>query len=303
MTNCIYQYEYCSEDLILHLSISCCLVTLSCLVLLREEGRSLEANVALVENNARVGAHIACAYAPMARQVKQEQARRSASTLTSASTAPAPDPAAVAEASKSPLPSPQQEEEEEFSPLPDAGAGDVPDLQDSKSILEFLKTKVTSQKRKSATLSSEELDSLWDSMHAAHDDQDKDHHLSDLAHTADIASTREGLEISGSAAFCEGAALPSVTVPAPIATSASTSSYSSTPKDPIEQLAGSTGAGVGKEDDEGSVRHAEVIVFGGAVVDQIMTPLDTTQVCVAVSVNESYDCMTMYVHVRVYYAV
>ena len=198
----------------------------------------MEANVALVENNARVGALIACAYAPLAQQVKKEQSRKISfpENTKAADVAPSPQPVT---------------ENSDDAVAPDSSSGNT------KSILNFLKGKVAAQKQKSVSLSSEELDAMWDSIHSV-DDQVQQ---TEVSHTADLESFRGELELKSSL---------KEHVP---------DTESQKQQQSVEQLGlRNDGTSDGTEE---ALQHefADVVVFGGAVVDQIMTPLDTTQVC------------------------
>jgi hypothetical protein len=198
-------------------------------------GKSLEANVALVENNAKVGALIACAYAPLAKQLKQEQARQKA----------AAHPAVHSEGEGGGK-SKSKEEKEEASR----------EHKDTASFLQFLKDKAAAKQKKPsslpvASLSGDELDAMWSAIHSAEEGEEGQ---------SSGASRHYSLEVDGD---IDTAARVR---PSPPAVSLSIAEQEV--EQEVEELRGEEG---------GAVLH-EVVVFGGAVVDQIMTPLDTSQV-------------------------
>ena len=172
-------------------------------------GRSLEANVALVENNAKIGAMIACAYTPLAKQRKQEQARREAVEGKNAD-----EKSKGGEGTDIPQPS---------------------DIKDPSNLLQYLKSKagnsgkeqVGNLNEKESSLSEEELNELWNSVNALKESEPQS---DSIVH-------------------------PSIN----------------------EELSQQKG----NENDKQS--QVEVIIFGAAVIDRIMTPLDTTQVCFKLS--------------------
>lgn len=164
------------------------------------EGKSLQANVALVENNAKVGALIACAYAPLSRQAPQKASHSS----TSASST---DPA----------------EDDELK-------------KNTSALLQFLKEKSRQQKTAAVqsedSLPSSEVDALWRVL------------------TSDTSNA------------------PEKEVPSP--------PKSDEKSDSGSKSGDSSGDNKAKPQ-ESSDASSEVIIFGGAVLDQIMTPSDTSK--------------------------
>lgn len=241
-------------------------------VILMTEGKSLDANVSLVENNARVGAMIACAYAPLAKQFKQEQSRKLKSQEP---TVPASEETAS--------PSPDTSNRSDYKARDNEEA--KVDVNDTKEVLQFLKRKVASQKTKSISMTNDELDAMWESIHAVDDETPAQH--SEFAHTTTLESMREGLELKSTFAGSEamsaaifddvledrnmiGATDTEDTEDSDDKVAQNSEKESDIDDDDIRTAS--------PKEEEHKHEHADVIVFGGAVVDQIMTPLDTTQV-------------------------
>ena len=217
----------------------------------------MEANVALVENNAKVGALIACAYAPLARQHKQEVARTRDNSQ-----------------SLSPTTTSEDNKENSLSPVAPFEHKD-----NHKALLQHLKEKAASTKQRggqgsgspseavaAVAASSDQLESLWDSLHSASTQAEEQ----EQEQGARLGKHYSLTELDDDSDFI----LPSRSSPLPHLSSEESCATRGIPRSDIELESEED-----QEEGRGVAFHpAEVVVFGGAVVDQIMTPLDTTQV-------------------------